>query len=47
MPKKAKPEKPVSAMTTEEIADKVFPKEVKEHLKNLAEASAQSSQKKV
>ncbi|MBI2172416.1 MAG: hypothetical protein HYU30_10465 [Chloroflexi bacterium] len=47
MPKKAKPEKPVTEMTTEELADKVFPKVVKEHLKELAERPAQSSQKKV
>lgn len=40
MPKRKKteqPKKPVTEMTTEELAEKVFPKPVLEHLKKLAE----------
>ena len=50
MPKKEKAEKPVTEMTTEELAQKVFPKPVLEHLKKVAKdadsKSVRSSQKK-
>ncbi len=36
MPKKKKPVKPVHEMTTEELAASVFPKEVHEHLRKVA-----------
>ena len=39
MPRKKKSEKPVSEMTSEELASKVFPKKLHDKLKEIAHGS--------
>lgn len=46
MRKRKKAEKPVHEMTTDELADKVFPKEVKEHLQKIARGEGGQAQQR-